>query len=765
MDIREFQKDIEAFADDANEVLIDPNGSTLFSRHGKEVSIRLLRDDMGDFRIESQDRIYTYREYLRHELGGLDTFAQRIIARRPSIYPFVRGTARLDSASSETEDGDAMAMLRTQCENPDPFSSRVVFLTADAGHGKTALLRQFQREQADLFIKNRSGFLFWHVDLQGRQLLRLSEALMGDLGDLRISGLWMPAIITLIRQKLLVLAIDGFDELAAEQGSADALGALSVLVNQMEASGTIVAASRRSFFDTEDYVKRVGLIKRGVSTFCEVNQIHLRDWSKVEVCQYFGSYEYEGNKLENPESVYDALVQELESDKHPMISRPFLVSHIAKALLRYKIDVHTFLHASGDPMRGVAAVIEAFIKREVQEKWKFKDTGQPYLTVDQHMQFLENVAEEMWSSQTDRLSVELVEALASVLLEDWNIELSQRRQIIDMVKMHVLLAIPAEGDAHSRCFDHLEFRHYFLARVLCKLLTEALAGKGYPLRTLLSVSPLPDSVANYVSLGLDLTLDKCQALIVVLCDLVAKEWRPSSINTNLGTILPYIINGKQFDDIVSISGKLIYPSLVFEHTNLHNVTFSNSSFVHCSFSEVDWHNVRFENCELVEVAFDQESTYKEVLFKDCTFSGVKLLKSSDDARREEVYREYAPVRIIQMLDNLGITVTDGAEVLPAEEQERHSQKRKALQRFLRIFRRTTGINDSLVHMKCRTDEWIIMNEIIPLMKAHGLLTEETWSGRGQQQRFVLQVAAEDLLRADDGSDSSIHARFWREIDS
>lgn len=33
---------------------------------------------------------------------------------------------------------------------------------------------------------------------------------MGDLGDLRVSGLWMPAILRLMRHRTLVLAIDGF---------------------------------------------------------------------------------------------------------------------------------------------------------------------------------------------------------------------------------------------------------------------------------------------------------------------------------------------------------------------------------------------------------------------------------------------------------------------------------------------------------------------------------------------------------------------------
>lgn len=86
------------------------------------------------------------------------------------------------------------------------------------------------------------------MDLQGRQLLRLREALAGDLDDLRVVGLYMQSIIRLIRYGYIILAIDGFDELAAEQGSTDALGALAHLVSTLKDSGAIIAASRRTFF-------------------------------------------------------------------------------------------------------------------------------------------------------------------------------------------------------------------------------------------------------------------------------------------------------------------------------------------------------------------------------------------------------------------------------------------------------------------------------------------------------------------------------------
>lgn len=70
---------------------------------------------------------------------------------------------------------------------------------------------------------------------------------MYEIGVLRLSGLYYNSIITLIRNGLIVLAIDGFDELAAEIGGEKVLGSLTNLVTELDGQGTIIAASRRTF--------------------------------------------------------------------------------------------------------------------------------------------------------------------------------------------------------------------------------------------------------------------------------------------------------------------------------------------------------------------------------------------------------------------------------------------------------------------------------------------------------------------------------------
>src|SRR6185312_7088432 len=383
VDLSEVRADLAAFADDDDEVIVEKTGQCLFERAGREIAFTILVDENERTLVEIEGERMTYRRFLVHHLAQLPTLAERILSKRQPVPAYVDSTGALDSPSEATRRDSALALLEAESTVAPAFVSRVVFLTADAGQGKTALLRQFQQDQAQRFLRAESGYVFWHVDLQGRQLLRLSEALMGDLGELRVSGLWMPAIVRLLRHKALVLAIDGFDELAAEQGGSDALGAFAVLVQQMDGRGTIVAASRRTFFDTDDYVRRARLFSRVGAADCEFAQISLKPWGEPEGRTYLSGVRIEGRAFENAGTSYQCIVDELGSPDHPMLTRPFLLAQVARGLLLYDMAPGEFIRGMDEPLRGVGAVIEAFVEREVAEKWKQKDTGEPFLDKEQ----------------------------------------------------------------------------------------------------------------------------------------------------------------------------------------------------------------------------------------------------------------------------------------------------------------------------------------------------------------------------------------------
>jgi hypothetical protein len=762
LSLEDITADIAAFADEANDVIIEPNGDLLFRRLGQDITCKVTQRPDGMLLIDDGSGSLPYRDFLARKVAHLDAFAHKLLASRPPDSSFVEGSAELESISSRNRTSPVLTILQEQCDEPSPFASRVVFITADAGYGKTALLKQFQYSVANRFLKGQSPYVFWHVDLQGRQLVRLSEALMGDLGDLRVAGLFMPSVLALIRHRLLILAIDGFDELAAEQGTTNALGALRVLLDQMNGRGVIVAASRRTFFNSENYARRTSLIfPTATATFSEFNEIRLRAWTKSEVLEYFRKVRINGKSVNDPESTYGAILSQLGGDpKHPMLTTPFLISHVVKGMLLYEASPAEFIKGMTDPTQGVPAVIQAFVKREVSDKWKSKDTGEPYLTVEQHLELLTSVADEMWNSQVDRLPVDVIEALAAMLLDQWKIDVDRRRQVHEMVRMHVLLPRPSDAREDLRGFEHAEFKNYFTARILSSLIAELSAEPSRNrIARFLSLGQLPDSVARFASSVLSakqLTADA----IAQLCDIAKREWRPTYLQLNLGTVIPWMLDRVQFGQAITIDGKLVFASVVFQNTVLSNVVFHGCQFVQTTLCDVTWKDVTLRECSLNEVAFDRDSKYSNVVLDSCGIESITLTVEG-----KEVERAYSRSRVLQILKQVGVILKEGGAVAAAPAESR-SDANKLVSRLLRAFRQGNAISEGRVKLKFPSDRvHVVLAEIIPLMVRHKLLAIEPWHGKGHQDIWVLKRGVDEILRADGGEGDPDLQRFWTAINS
>lgn len=758
MDIDELRGDLAAFADDEHDVVIEPGGNFVLIRHGEEVSGRFSETPEGRPVVQIDGTQISYRSFLTHQLANLPLLAEKLAIRRPGISNFINGVVDVRRPAEEPSTGDALRVLRHECETLPTFAARISFITADAGHGKTALLREYQSIQARDFIDGKSPYLFWHLDLQGRQLLRLSEALMGDLGELRVTGLWMPALIRLMRHRALILAIDGFDELAAEQGGTDALGALASLVTQLGGHGAVIAASRRTFFDTEDYLRRAGIVGRAMASPCQFDQLSLRDWSRKESIRYFG-FQAESGKV-SAESTYEELLAELGGQPdHPMLTRPFLVAQMARAVYELGIQPAEFVRSVDDPLSGVAAIVEAFVKREVSDKWKFRDTGEPYLSEEQHMHLLSDIAEEMYRSQKDRLGVDLIETLATLLFDQWGIEPSRQQQIIEMVRMHVLLVPPADGDASTRSFDHPEFRDYFTAYALRTHL-ERVMGEGSPteLGRFLSVAQLSDSTARYVCNMINRSSEDVRILVGSLEQLLSREWRPTFLQLNVGTLLPFILDGIVFDEPISFSGKAIYSSLVFERTRLNNVHIVGGSFVNASLDGVVWRDVTIADSNLGELVISDETQLEGVEFVDCEIEG--LIIRDDD----EETREYAPSRIWSGLSLKGARESSQGESDLSEGVElTDSTTVKEFRRLLRIFSRTTVISEQMIQHRFKAHAHIVLEQIIPLLEEKMLIVEKPWRGAGSTRVWTLACRTEDVLSAEFSSNDPVLSDFWSQL--
>lgn len=762
-DMDQVRRDFAAFADDDADVDIDVDGTVVFVREGVEQSVQLRSDHASGLVVAAGDGpTVPYKEYLARSLGRLETLAERLLHRRSAVPGgYIDTKARLDRAGQGRQEGQSSALLHDECQTAPPFAVRLTFLTADAGHGKSALFRHYQQQVAEAFLHKECPFLFWHVDLQGRQLLRLSEALMGDLGDLRVSGIWVAAVHRLVRAGALVLAIDGFDELAAEQGNTDALGALATLIRELGDHGTVMAASRRAFFDSQDYLQRAGAFRKVMPQSSQFDQIELMPWGEEEGRKYFRCVELNGETFKNPDASYEALKSGLGGDQeHPILSRPFLLYQAARALLEYKLEPMEFIRSMEDPHKGVAAVVQAFVDREVMEKWKSRETGRPYLDSEQHMVILGDVAEEMYRAGRDRLPLDIIETLVSMRLEEWAIDQSRRRQIMDMVRVHVLLRPPADSHFAQRAFDHPEFRDYFIAHALQFRLREAASGAASRrLIEFLSAAQLPDATARYVASIIQLSDAEAAYVLNVITAECQKERKTTHLNVNAGTLIPPILSGRSFESELIVDAKgVVFASLVFRGGNLQDIRIVGGQFVSVWLQDVTWRNVTLDQVDVGELTIDRDSS---------SFNGVTIVGLQPQGVRvreegEEIDRVYAPHQIQKTLRDLGIDVTEASEFEHLAIEVEDSEFAKQVRRLLRHFYRSTVITSRDLENRFRKVD-IDPQEIIDLMVDRDLLVPETWKGAGQHAIWRLNCGLDELLRSEGGEGAENLVGFWQAV--
>lgn len=758
MNKSEIRKDIQAFADDDANIVFDSIGNIMFTRNGQDVSFRVWTDEATSItRVHFEGREYLYRDFFSKEIARLDLFATKIIEKRKGNDVFIDGPAMLKMAFGEKNES-CLNLLKYECDNFYEFATKVTFITADAGHGKTALLREFQYEQAKRYIAGESKFLFWHVDLQGRDLIRLPEAIMYDLAELRISGLFYSSILYLIKNKFIILAIDGFDELAAEIGGVSALGPLSSLVSEMNGQGTLVAASRRTFFDTNDYLKRTKYLKTKLSPDCEFNELMLQNWDKKEVIEYASYF------FDNPQTLYQELLIELHNESsHPILTRPFLLSKTIQALQDGECTPSDFFSMINSSEEGVVVVVEAFTKREVN-KWKEWDqqTGQPYLTFDQHMGLLSLIAKEMWENQKDNIPKEEVQFLTTLLLDDWKIEEGVKPKIIRLVESHAFLVPVSDNKPELRKFEHEEFKNYFLSRSLANIINESIANnKNENLKKFLYVNQLPDSVARYCFNYVVNFENNSNSLIEIFKAIISEEWKPSYLQQNIGTLIPSILDKKNPQEAITIDTKVSYTSLIFENKILSNIIFINGDFVNISFRKTSLKNIKFEQCRFNEIRFELDSllNFEKVSFNHCNISSIVVLRN-----QEIIESAFSPIRITQFLVRLGMEVSNGENHRDIYQPE-ESDFKKLVNRFLLKFNKTIYQYEKNIIYEKQYGGYseAVIGQIVPLLMKYNIIQEkETKQSKQSNTRaWRLTMELHDIYSYDGIDTRNQLSEFWR----
>ena len=744
MDLEEIRQDIVAFADNEQAVIID-KGEVIFERNHQVCSCRLLASAGDKVDVECNGSKMSYTKFLAEELGRLSIVAEALRQKRLDVDPYIDSQADFhDPLKTQAKKESALQILQNQFKEKILGETKLIFLTADAGVGKTALLRRLTRVLAEAYLSGEVPYLLFHIDTQGRSFVRLEEAVARDLGQLRISGVFYPGIVRLIRHGLIIIAIDGFDELLAEIGYGEAYSGLGGFLRQLEGRGVIIAAARSAYFQVENYTAQSRLLASLPDTQVTVHQMTLHNWTKKETVQFIKTFRpRSGNGIPNPQALYNELESLLGGD-HVILTRPFLVTRVTEILSSRSqkvADLVKTFRASG--VEVVKRVIHEFLRREVEEKWR-DPNGEPYLTLDQHVHLLAVIAEEMWTEGINVLPVGVVEFIAELVVEGLKLPQVRRVQVVGRVKAHALLTQSTRSPGEM-AFDHEEFLNYFLAVRIIEMLTK---GEFQGVQRFCERHSLSPVIGTWIGTIGSWQSEEVRKIVTQLGQMTTSELRSTYLKQNAGLLTSQLVRRLGDEDMQGLS----FDSMYFEGSEWSGSSLFRIEFRKCTFLGIDlsgsvWKECRFINCLVEGLAFDNDTTLHGCIFDEgCRVEG--LLNTA----LENTMRVYVPEICREILEQRGAIFTEEkvAPVTPAPKPIPENTK-AAINKFLRIFSRNSGAPEGLIKLKLGQHIHQFESVVLPELLKHAIVRETEYRGKGHQKRYELSYSVDSILKAEDAS--------------
>lgn len=315
---------------------------------------------------------------------GLNTFSGERQSAEASYFESrrsnIRGPARLTEVSEEllspevpVPDFNLMQRVDSACESLR-HSTKVFFVVGQAGLGKTDLMLSVASERAVEIEKDTSVSkpLYLFVSSTGRTLSSLEDAINSALNITKL--LSSQGAKALCRNGLLVLIVDGFDELLGSSGYENALGSLEPWFRELGGRGVLVASARSSYY--------LAQYRKSLSETTGVNADHtlleLQPWSRPEVLDYL-------QRSGVPEDV----CVNLQARDWRLLGVPFF----AKAFAQWS---ESSGHRSDGQRSIFDIVVEQYLARESQ---KLVDPNRgPLFNPEELREFFAEVAELMHDS-------------------------------------------------------------------------------------------------------------------------------------------------------------------------------------------------------------------------------------------------------------------------------------------------------------------------------------------------------------------------------
>jgi len=750
MDLTRLKDILTAFADDPASLMMEKGRLVVQIQDELITETTTTRD--GLLYVTEEGQTLSAPRWVASRIAQLDFVADRIAGLFPANKKFVTsGGDLLDQIEESPQDNGHSVdnVLDTGIEflgrRPGGVCS-VLYLTSDAGEGKTTLIHQMAHHQAVAYREKKSDWLLLPFSLGGNPFLRLDNVIAaGLLNQLRIRRFYLDAFLHLVRLGYIVPALDGFEEVFVET-SGEAVSSLGNLIREMRGEGTLLVAARTAYFEFKRMDRQARLFDSIPNFEVGFGRLSLRPWGKREFVSYCNL-----NGVPNGERLYDDLESRLGPD-HALLTRAFFVSKIAD--LANTVEGVEFLRQIQPRLQdSFRPFIDRILEREVREKWvdKFSSPAEPLLTLAEHHELLRLFAEEMWTSKRGSLPKSTGDDLADIYCEERKKTPSVTRQVRERLSNHALLIADASGTQIA--FDHDHFREFFLGEQLGEYIRTRSAAD---IRKLLRM----DSVAGgtldaAVALALR-TGESASSLLTTILEVAATEGPTSFVRENGGALCLRIAEKLPSDGRISRLEAMTFPE-----DGLAGRILSNLQFVKCYFRATlvsgSLNNIEFEQCEIEHLEVGDEFSFKAVKLIDCQIHGLTV------SRGDQVVDFYDPAIIETYLSRSGATLMKGSQtLLVTGEIPEDDEQIRIVRKLLHVFKRATQVSESIVKLRLGVHAGRFLDEMAAELIDVDVLRRVENRGGGTQDRFRLgrsMAAIADSLADARGS----YAAFLRSV--
>lgn len=737
MDTERFKAILTTFADPGTSIEVGKGGSLLVQINDKAHLAKVYLKD-GDVYIDDEtgERM-SATQWLILRVARLPLLADRILQFLPATPNFVHPEAslfdNLDEANiaDNTQISDALKCATSLLGRRFAFTSSVVYLTSNAGEGKTTLIHELARHQAEAYKRRECDWLLVPIALGGRPFMRFDDMIAGYLTNkLRFPLFYYEAFIELVKLGVIIPAFDGFEETLVVNASGDAYSAIGNLMASLDQQGTVVISARKAFFDYQELKLQARLYDSIGNKSVAFSRIQLLKWKRAQFVQYAS---LRGHPT--PDALFDAVAAALHSDQHALLTRAVLANRLL-TVANNEPELSGLLRKLGaSPNDYFPVFVDALIDREVSEKWLGSggEAAESLLTVQEHRDLLSMIAQEMWVQATDSLKADILELIASLFCDARKKSSSITQQVQQRIKQHALL-VPSDSMRNQFGFDHEEFRHYFLGLAIAQLIAGSDPVRSGDLAAVFRRGALPSQVLDAIHGALKAQGSEEMRQIVANVRALSTEDSPTSyLHENCAQLVLCLLSHREM-------GQVSLDSLSFGPSSIEGVFFTDITFTRCNFHSTGTASSSFTRCRFVECRFDRLDLsaepvlrVSESVIQDCEFASIVPVGKENAVFDPHLFNPVLRMGGFTLQDSK--LPFDTMALAPSVQDEDYI----IIEKLLKCFSTRTHITDLLVKTKFGKQSAYVLDEMIPRLVHANVLYEDTYRGGGRQHLYKMSI--------------------------